>query len=214
MNARPFAKRWYALEIVPAKLESAMMFASCEPGYETMVPVEPRLKLVDAAIMGQPKLRWAPWIFITWPEKAKYVWLFAEDGLRAGIVRVMADGSGVARPVPDRVIQSLRKWRPSKPMIEQPQLPNFKNGEIVRAYVVPGHGQSGVFMGYETGNDARSGTLAKVKIWFMGKEHEELFPIGAIEAMPTEQSPKIGRQKSSTRDDARQYADAPLHPFK
>lgn len=172
---------WYALEVVPSKVVAAMTFASREPGFETMAPVEPRLQLADAVIIGRPKLRWSPWIFITWPRQDSFGWLFEEEGQHAGIVRLMSDGSGHPRPVPDRVIVNLRRWRQSNPLVEQRALPSFKPGDVVRAYIVPGRAQEGVFMGFETGSDARSGAKAKVKVWFMGRDHDMTMPVTALE---------------------------------
>lgn len=182
-------KIWHALEIVPSKVAAATLFvASQGPGFESYAPIEPLAKVTKHYLETKARLRFSPYVFAAWPMATAWrSYLEHEDGERAGIVRVLCDGSGRPRPVPESVIAALRSYKPEAKTIVQTG-PHFRPGENVSAYLVPGQAQQAVFIGWGKGG------RAVVRIWIFGIEKEIEMAVGNIVGRGDGRSPEIARR--------------------
>jgi hypothetical protein len=223
--ARPKVKRletrrWYALEVRPSKAWTATMYAGAQgPGFLTFCPVEPLPTVGREAMETKAVLRYAPYMFVSWPIGAAWGALASDEAKRAGINGVLVDFQGNPRPISETVIEKMRSYSASDLMPVNLDARTFRPGQPILAYLVPGHPQPAVFLGYEKGR-------ATVSIFLMNAWRDQPIPIDAIEIRPEDverakRGKKARRKLHEQQHQLQQQIDAvgqhdgqPLHPFK
>jgi hypothetical protein len=95
-----------------------------------------------------------------------------DDGKRAGVVRVLCDGFGNPRPVPDRAMEAMRAY--TELPAEVTAMPHaYREGQSVLVYTA-GVAQQAVFL-------SAGKQRARVKLWILGAQRETEVALSALE---------------------------------
>lgn len=183
MKKTQASRRWYVLQLasggkIPERAATYINSVAIQLGqiWEVFIPLAASIKVKPEAVNWSCTLRYQPYIFASWPERAPWAELLTDEGKRAGIVDILRDGEGRPRPMPERAYEAMRQYRLPKTAVHGAGT-QFHAGEPVRAYLAPGQPQDAVFIGYERGRGRPI-----VRIWIFGREMDVPVPVTAIEA--------------------------------